>query len=70
MTVSVNSNKTVYEDLFPFLPATVKQVKYAQQPISYRYFLRALLLTVSWHFLPQHRRGLLGLVHKANPSFQ
>ena len=41
MTVSVNSNKTVYEDLFPFLPAAVEQVKYAQQPMSYRYFLRA-----------------------------
>lgn len=29
-----------------------------------------LLLTVSWHFLPQHRHGLLALVHKANSSFQ
>jgi hypothetical protein len=32
--------------------------------------LGGLLLTVSWHFLPQHRHGLLGPVHKANSSFQ
>jgi hypothetical protein len=30
VSVNSNSNKTVYEDLFPFLPATFKQVKYAQ----------------------------------------